>query len=154
MLIVSVLAGIGLLASSFMVPNINTFDAGASTTSQVAETIAPAVVKAPKTVEEMVKEYFKDSPIMAKIAWCESRNRQFEKDGKTVYTGRIDADDTGVMQINKYYHLKTATKLGINLDSVEGNMAYAKYLYEKEGTTPWNSSSKCWKAIDTTVAVK
>jgi hypothetical protein len=135
-----------------MVPNINTFDASASTTSPVVAPVAPAIVKTPKTVEEMVKEYFKDSPIMTKIAWCESRNRQFEKDGKTVYTGRIDADDTGVMQINKYYHLKTATKLGINLDTVEGNMAYAKYLYEKEGTVPWNSSSKCWKAIDTTVA--
>lgn len=135
-----------------MVPNINTFDAGSASQSQVATT-TEVVVKAPKTVEEMVKEYFKDTPIMAKIAWCESRNRQYEKDGKTVYTGRIDADDTGVMQINKYYHADTAKKLGLDLDTVEGNMAYAKYLYNKEGTRPWNSSSHCWKANDV-VAVK
>ena len=49
------------------------------------------------------------------------------------------------MQINRYYHEEKANELGYNLEVIEGNMAYAKYLYEKEGSKPWLSSSKCWK---------
>ncbi|MDB5204161.1 MAG: hypothetical protein JWP09_189 [Candidatus Taylorbacteria bacterium] len=134
------------MASAIMMPNLNTIDATASTTNLygVATTTEVVVAEAPKTVGEQVQEYFKDSPIMIKVAWCESRNRQFEKDGVTPFTGRINQSDVGVMQINKYYHLDTAKKMGLDLNTIDGNMAYAKYLYGKEGTTPWNSSSPCW----------
>lgn len=49
------------------------------------------------------------------------------------------------MQINETYHLDQALSLGIDIYSLEGNMAYAKYLYDKKGSGPWVSSSKCWK---------
>ena len=39
---------------------------------------------------------------------------------------------------------EVAEKLGLNLKTLRGNMAYAKYLYEKEGVAPWKSSSSCW----------
>jgi len=97
----------------------------------------------PETLGAYVREYFSDTPIMASIAWCESRMRHLEKDG-TVYRGRINKSDVGVMQINTYYHEATATDMGIDLYSLEGNLAYAKYLYEKQGTVPWNSSKACW----------
>ncbi len=136
------------MASAIMMPNLNTIDASASTTNlygiATTTTVVAVAPAAPKTVGEQVQEYFKDSPIMIKVAWCESRNRQFEKDGVTPFAGRINASDVGVMQINKYYHLDTAKKMGLDLNTIEGNMAYGKYLYEKEGTTPWNSSSPCW----------
>lgn len=133
------------MASAIMLPNLNTIDATASTTNIYGIPTTTAVVKeVPKTAEERVREYFKDSPIMIKVSWCESRFRQFEKDGVTPFTGRVNPSDVGVMQINRYYHLDTATKMGLDLSTIEGNMAYAKYLYEKEGTTPWNSSSPCW----------
>ncbi len=48
------------------------------------------------------------------------------------------------MQINTYYHRDAAEKLGMDLYSLHGNLAYAQYLYEKEGTVPWNSSKPCW----------
>ena len=48
------------------------------------------------------------------------------------------------MQINTYYHADTAERLGIDIHSLEGNMAYAKNLYEREGLQPWSASSKCW----------
>ena len=51
----------------------------------------------------------------------------------------------GVMQINERYHLLTAEKLGYNIHTLEGNVGYAKYLYEKFGSDPWSASSKCWK---------
>jgi hypothetical protein len=96
-----------------------------------------------KTTKERVEEYFSDIPILAEVASCESHFRQFNKDG-SVLRGVQNSQDVGVMQINEKYHLKTADKLGYNLYSLEGNMAYARYLYEKEGTRPWNYSSKCW----------
>lgn len=97
----------------------------------------------PITFEQYVREYFKDDPILAEIAKCESTFRQYSSTGEVI-KGRVNKSDVGVMQINKYYHLKQAEKLGYDLHTTEGNMAYAKWLYDREGTKPWNSSSKCW----------
>ncbi len=97
-----------------------------------------------KTVKDQVKEYFRENPIMVKIAWCESRFRQYDKGGE-IFRGVVNDRDIGVMQINTDYHSKTATKMQIDLTTTEGNMAYAKYLYDKQGTAPWSSSSACWK---------
>jgi len=105
----------------------------------------------PITFEQYVREYFSDDPILAEIAKCESTFRQYSSSGEVI-KGRVNKSDVGVMQINKYYHLKSAEKLGYDLHTIEGNMAYAKALYEREGTKPWNSSSKCWgKYAKTTV---
>ena len=95
------------------------------------------------TVEEYVREYFEEIPILATVAWCESRYRQFSPDGD-IFRGEINPADVGVMQINEYYHLETAQELGLNIHSLEGNLAYAKYLYEKQGVDPWVHSKKCW----------
>ena len=107
----------------------------------------------PKTVKETVEEYFKDTPIMANVAWCESRNRQFEPNGE-IFRGKVNSDDIGVMQINTYYHLKAAKARGNDLFTLQGNLDYAKYLFEREGTTPWMSSSKCWIPRSNLVATK
>ena len=98
---------------------------------------------AAQTVEQYVREYFADAPIMAEVARCESRFKQFDNDG-SINRGVVNNKDLGVMQVNEYYHGKTADKLGLDLYSIQGNVAYAKYLYEKEGTRPWASSSPCW----------
>lgn len=111
----------------------------------------------PVTFEEYVREYFNDTPILAEIAFCESTFRQFEPNGEVV-RGKVNKSDVGVMQINEYYHADTAKKLGLDLKTTEGNLAYAKYLYERDGAAPWVSSSKCWKKAlsnnGTKVAVK
>jgi len=106
----------------------------------------PAVVMqmpAAQTIEEYVRVYFADIPVMAEVAKCESRFRQFSKNG-TVLRGEVVSDDLGVMQVNDYFHGDTADKLGLDLKTIQGNVAYARYLYEKEGTRPWNSSKPCW----------
>lgn len=102
----------------------------------------------PLTLEQYVREYFKDTPIMAEIARCESRFRQVGRNGK-VLRGELSAEDVGVMQINEFYHEDTAKILGIDLHTLDGNLAYAKWLYAKEGNAPWSSSSKCWQKSDT-----
>lgn len=100
-------------------------------------------LKNPETLGTYVRQYYASTPILANIAWCESRMRQLDQDGN-IFRGKANPDDVGVMQINTRFHEATATAMGIDLESLGGNLEYAKYLYDKEGTKPWNSSSACW----------
>ncbi len=93
--------------------------------------------------EAVVREYFSDIPIMVQVARCESTFVHTLADG-SVLRGRVDNRDTGVMQINTYYHGNTAESLGLNLENLQDNMAYARDLYERQGTQPWSASAPCW----------
>jgi len=95
------------------------------------------------STEFIVREYFADTPILARIAYCESKFKQFDNQGNTL-RGEVTPKDLGVMQINEYFHGDTANTLGIDLYTLKGNLEYAMWLYEKEGTQPWISSQKCW----------
>lgn len=94
-------------------------------------------------VKSMVENYFADIPVMVNVAKCESQFRHTLADG-SVLRGRVDSRDTGVMQINVGFHGATAKKLGLDLEDFSDNMVFARYLYEKEGTKPWNASKACW----------
>lgn len=80
---------------------------------------------------------------MIQVARCESTFRHTLEDG-SVLRGKVDPADTGVMQINKRYHSERAVELGLDLENIYDNMAYARYLYEKKGTQPWDASAPCW----------
>jgi hypothetical protein len=95
------------------------------------------------STEEFVKKYFSDVPVMIEVARCESQFRQ-HVDGK-VLKGAVNEFDKGVMQINEMYHLERAKKMGLDIHTIEGNLSYARFLFEKEGLKPWSSSSACWK---------
>jgi hypothetical protein len=95
------------------------------------------------STEEYVREYFKDIPIMIQIARCESTFRQLKRNGD-IHRGRVNNADVGVMQINEFYHLDTAEKKDLDLYTIEGNTAYARDLYMRQGTQPWISSKACW----------
>ena len=110
----------------------------------------PVTVEA-VTVEEYIASYFPEEPIMQKVAFCESRFRQFGESG-TPLRGIVNSSDVGLFQINEYYHGETAEKLGIDLHSLQGNLEYARYLYDREGTQPWSASKPCWSSEH--VAVK
>lgn len=97
----------------------------------------------PHTAEVAVRDYFSDIPVMIQVARCESTFRHTLADG-SVLRGRVDNRDTGVMQINTYYHEKRATSLGLNLENLDDNMAYARHLYETQGLQPWSASQPCW----------
>lgn len=100
-------------------------------------------IEKPITLEAYVREYFKETPILAEISRCESNFRQVDSRGE-VLRGRVNKSDLGLMQVNEYYHGEKAEDLGFDLTTINGNLAYAKYLYDKEGTRPWNASKKCW----------
>jgi len=99
-----------------------------------------------KNVEKFIEDYFADIPVMQKIAYCESRNRHFDKNG-LVLRGEKTSLDRGVMQINLYFHGETAKKMGLDLHQIDDNVAYARYLYQKQGAKPWLSSSACWSKL-------
>lgn len=82
-------------------------------------------------------------PILGKIAWCESRNRQFNPDG-SVHRGEINPQDIGKWQINTKYWLELSIQLGYDIYTEQGNTNMALYIYEHYGTKPWNWSKNCW----------
>lgn len=94
-------------------------------------------------IEAYLRKAYAGEPVLVEIARCESNFRQYGPDGRAL-RGRVNSRDIGVMQINEKYQGPQAKELGLDIYSVAGNAAYAKILYEKEGTAPWISSSKCW----------
>ena len=104
------------------------------------------LVPASQTVEQYVRKYYADAPVLADIARCESEFRQFDEKG-VVLRGNVVQEDMGIMQINSTFHESTSKSLGYDIRTLDGNLAYAKYLYGKEGTKPWSSSQKCWQKL-------
>ena len=98
-------------------------------------------------VEKYVRDYYSETPILAEVARCESTFRQTGISGNVI-RGLINSKDVGAMQINETYHKKSANALGYDLHDLDGNLAYATHLYKQYGLSPWNSSSKCWKATE------
>ena len=96
-------------------------------------------------VEVAVRGYFADIPVMAAIAKCESNFREYAADGSVLNGG--SGGMIGVFQINKSVHATFALSLGDDITTLAGNMAYARYLYDNEGTSPWDSSEPCWGKI-------
>lgn len=138
--------GIAFLLSSMYgagTVSANTLDVQNMISSQTE--ISSPTIEATERIEleKYLKEHFAETPILIEIAKCESELTHFGKDGKVI-RGRVDNADVGVMQINERYHQEDAEKLGLDIHTVEGNVAYAKYLYEKYGSKPWKASSPCW----------
>ena len=95
------------------------------------------------TVEEIVRREFADAPVMIEIARCESRFRQFDEEGRAL-RGEVNPQDVGVFQINERYHLEASRRLGMDIFTTRGNVAYARHLYNQNGTRDWGWSKGCW----------
>ena len=113
------------------------------TESSVVRRVSNEDISNMMSTEKYVRRYFSDVPIMIEVARCESHFRQLDKDGD-IHRGVVNNADVGVMQINEFYHLDQAERKNYNIYTLEGNVAYARDLYEREGTQPWSSSKPCW----------
>ena len=113
----------------------------------VVQELAPiTALSLPDVIEEQAKELGMSAnmaTLAQSIAFCESTMRQFDKNGK-VLRGRVDSADTGLFQINKRYHKARADKHGYDINTTEGNIGYALYLLQTDGSRHWNASKKCW----------
>ncbi len=103
---------------------------------------AEKVALSENIIERTLRERFKDNPVMIEIARCESHFHQFNKDGQVLKNPTSSAK--GVFQIMESLHKEPAARLGFDILTIEGNIAYAEYLHKKEGTRPWNASAGCW----------
>ncbi len=117
-----------------------------ATTTQIVKVRSFSTSNSTSTMESYLREEYASTPVLVDIARCESEFRQFDKDG-SIIRGRVNPADVGVMQINEFYHADTARNMGIDIHTVEGNVAFAKYLYAKYGSSPWSSSQPCWSKV-------
>ena len=111
--------------------------------TQTNDTLEADRQKTDKSVKKAVEKTYSDVPILIEVARCESRFRQTTPEGK-ILRGTVNKYDVGVMQINELYHEDKAKELGYDLYTLEGNLKYGRYLYDREGTRPWMASSACW----------
>lgn len=83
-----------------------------------------------EAISALILQTFPDSPVMLEVAKCESRLRQFNEDG-TVLMGGGGGNYIGIFQIGIQW-VDDAQKLDIDVYTVEGNVQFARYLYDSE----------------------
>jgi hypothetical protein len=124
--------------------------------SEISETFvvdenAPEVD--PEFVEAKVREYFADIPVMIKIAKCESGFKQYQEDGSLTVSKAVSkktrkrvSSASGAFQILYIGHFESwSSSDDTNITTLEGNLRFARMMYEESGTSPWAESKKCWK---------
>lgn len=95
-------------------------------------------IPTPAEVEAAVRVAFADAPEMIAIAKCESGFRQHDASGN-VLRGGTGKGYIGVFQIGESLHAQPALNAGMDIFTLEGNLAYARVLYDQSGTRPWKS---------------
>jgi hypothetical protein len=125
-----------------------------ATTSLATTTVATSTVTQDQVVvEKRVREFFADTPAMIQIARCESNFRQFT-DAGSPFRGGAEGGMIGVFQFYEKYHASAALALGFDLATLEGNIGYAKHVYEAEGVTPWASCAPTPTLYDANTELK
>ena len=85
----------------------------------------------------IVQEFpgFANLPVaFQKTIICESGGRQFNSKGKVLIS---PTKDKGILQINSKIHEKNALKMGHDINTLEGNLAYGWWLYQHGGLKHW-----------------
>src|ERR1051326_3112727 len=101
---------------------------------------AQLVMPTNEGIEARVTAYFPDAPQMVAIAKCESGFRQYGPSGAPL-AGGAAGNYIGVFQISSG-HAAEAMSLGMDIYRTDENLAYAKFLYQKQGTALWSGCVK------------
>ncbi len=89
-------------------------------------------------VRTKVEAAFSDAPDMVAVAACESGFREYGPDGQAL-RGGADQNYIGIFQISVSGHAEEAKNLGYDIYTTDGNIGFARYLYNHSGTEPWIS---------------
>ncbi|HVS79591.1 MAG TPA: hypothetical protein VHF05_01300 [Candidatus Paceibacterota bacterium] len=105
--------------------------------------------------------YFRNTPVMLAVGWCESSGQQFDSNGNP--TSNPKSTSLGLYQVlrgtsaeigRQEYHLTQEDweawgekKFGYDRTTLEGNLRSADWLYQHLGLTPWESSRGCWDQV-------
>lgn len=139
LLILAITAGFGvvLIPTAVSAPQSATVKIGAKSATDIHVATSTPVTR------ETLK------PALVKVCTCESsqgtgKPQQFNiKTGKVLH-GVQNNLDIGMCQINAYYHEADAKKLGMDIYTKDGNIAFANHLYATQGLAPWVWSKSCW----------
>lgn len=138
-----------IFVTTLAVVNLMTTSVAANTGDQIARdyAVAPSNHAVDSHyVEQVVMAYFHDLPVMIAIASCESEFRQYEENGQLLVNPSPNSSATGVYQILYTTHRgRWSVSLETNITTLEGNLAFARQLYEESGTASWNESRSCWQ---------
>ncbi len=139
-----------------------------STPTLATQTYSPTYSVTPEN-QEVAKEVIafwrnslpgEQAELMIQICYLESGFRQFEADGVTPYRGRANPKDVGVCQINEDHWLRKPVELKgeeapytpegklkeeYNINTLEGNLLMALWIYKKDGATRWNTYTAAMK---------
>lgn len=96
-----------------------------------------------ETIEDKIKDVFPNKEEALAVARCESGLKQFDKRGEVIQNKESTA--IGVFQIMASLHKKYANSLDLDIQTADGNIKFAKILYDKYGWKPWAASKKCSK---------
>lgn len=96
-------------------------------------------------VHRLALKYKQNETLARDIIRCEGlmyqtkgNNKNYDKNGLWWST------DLGWWQINDFYHLASAKKLGFNINNEWDNLEYGFILLSQKGTAPWSASAYCW----------
>ena len=117
----------------------------ATTTPAIGSIVPVATSTVASTTNVLISTILSATPLIS-VARCESGLRQFNFDG-TVILGKVNPLDKVILQINTKYHQQEADTLGYDLDTLEGNLKFGRWLYEHQGLQPWSASSDCWSPL-------
>lgn len=93
--------------------------------------------------DKIVKDIRDFPPALQSICKAESGGKQFKADGHVV-RGHITPSDIGLCQINEPIWNDKARDLGFDIYTEQGNKDMALWLFDHQGTEPWNSSKAAW----------
>lgn len=101
-------------------------------------------------VKNYVTARFQSDPrrrILIDIAACESgfNHWSIEDPTRVLRSNSPESSATGVFQILSKTHGPDARANKLNLEVLSDNVSYAKILFDREGTAPWNESRNCWQ---------
>lgn len=112
--------------------------------------MAGAFFYSTNTTEAVVKIVMIDSPVLERIADCESGNgtkgsaSHYEGGQVLMRANKNGTIDIGKYQVNEHYWGAKATALGLDLTKEADNKKMAEWIYANKGTTDWSASQKCW----------
>lgn len=122
-------------------------------------TIVPVVEAAERTgnpiKDYIIEKFGKDSPIMLKIAQCESGTQSYNWYNKWLHNGKgmTDIESREIAERDGYavgvFMIYRKVHAHLSFDDMldhKKNTDYAYGLFKANGTNPWNSSRHCWES--------
>lgn len=138
-----------ILVGGAMLPNVSpsTINASTSVWDIASQELYDTGSISTSTTKSAIEYVFgKNAPLAERIALCESGDQQFNLDGSI--KGNENSSAIGVFQIIYSLHNEEALSLGDDITNFQGNIEYAKYLFDTQGVKVWDASFGCWSRPD------